>query len=81
MDRAIFSSAEDLYSRFEGRSGSGDMKMIDRRMIYHPLLGPVIASRGKNEADEKPLTFSPSHDAKTSKFKSSELSLSKNGAK
>ena len=45
MDKAIFSSAEDLYSRFEGRSGSGDMKMIDRRMIYHPLLGPVIASR------------------------------------
>ena len=80
MDRAIFSSAEDLYSRFEGRSSSGDMKMIDRRMIYHPLLGPVIASRGKNDAEEK-MTFSPSHDAKTSKFKSSELKNGAGGAK
>ena len=73
MDRAIFSSAEDLYSRFEGRSSSGDMKMIDRRMMYHPLLGPVLASRNSNSTDE--MVFSPRHDARTSKFKSNQLNI------
>ena len=74
MERAIFTSAEDLYSKFEGRSNSGDMKMIDRRMMYHPLLGPIIASRNQSSmGGDEPQTFSPSHDAKTSRFKSDEL--------
>ena len=46
--------------------------MIDRRMMYHPLLGPVIASRNKSYG-EQPQIFSPSHDARSSKHKSDTL--------